>query len=120
MYENHPELITESRTALYYAIGNLTLKAWDKRLSAARDHRPPYQLLEPPSISKLRPQRINKSSSQTAKANALFPDATRPKVSQPGGQGYYADDAQVDPSSSLNMSSQMHFPTDTADWDWEC
>ena len=116
VYENHPGLITESRNALYYAMGNLTLKAWNKRLSAAKDHRPPYQLLEPPSISKLRAQRINKSSSQTATPNALYPDAIKPKVSQPGGHRYHADDARVD----LDMSSQMHFPTDTADWDWDC
>jgi hypothetical protein len=51
-FENRPELITEIKNSLYYAIGNLTLKAWAKREEAMGSYEAP-----PRFISLLRSQR---------------------------------------------------------------
>jgi hypothetical protein len=115
VYENHPGLILEPRNALYHAIGNLALKAWDSRVSAARAHQPPHLLVEPPFISRLRGKRIAKSPFPTTQI--LFPDAIRSKFQvSPDRPGDYN---QGDPGSSLETNPPGAFPMDTADWDWE-
>ena len=114
VYDNHPGLILESRNALYYAIGNLTLKAWDRRVSAAREHQPPYLLPESPFTSRLRAKRIAKSqpTSQTS-----YPDAIRSSVQ--ASQDRHDDNHQAG-LNSLEMTASVDFPMDTADWDWGC
>ena len=51
-FEQRPEMLQETKNSLYYAIGNLTLKAWGKREEAGR-----HQLTQPQFISVLRSQR---------------------------------------------------------------
>ena len=51
---NRPEMLHEIKNSLYYAIGNLTLKAWAKREEAWQG---PHQLTAPRFISVLRSQR---------------------------------------------------------------
>jgi hypothetical protein len=51
-FENRPEMITDTKNSLYYAIGNITLKAWAKREEAVGS----YQVT-PRFISLLRSQR---------------------------------------------------------------
>jgi len=51
-FENRPELITDIKNSLYYAIGNLTLKAWAKREEAMGSYEAP-----PRFMSLLRSQR---------------------------------------------------------------
>ncbi|KAE8441170.1 hypothetical protein EG329_005799 [Mollisiaceae sp. DMI_Dod_QoI] len=51
-YEHRPEMITDTKNALYVAIGNLTLKAWQKREETSNSQVPP-----PRFISQLRTQR---------------------------------------------------------------
>jgi Fungal specific transcription factor domain len=114
VYENRPELITESKNALYYAIGNLTLKAWDKRVSAARDHRPPYQPAELPCISKLRAQRVTKPPQTT---HVSYSNTLR-QTSQ-AGYGYDAKSAESEMRSSLEMIPHVYVPMDMVDLDWE-
>ncbi|KUJ21692.1 uncharacterized protein LY89DRAFT_380662 [Mollisia scopiformis] len=53
-YEHRPEMITDTKNALYVAIGNLTLKAWQKREDTATGT---YQVPPPRFISQLRAQR---------------------------------------------------------------
>lgn len=51
-YEHRPEMITDTKNSLYVAIGNLTLKAWQKREETGN-----YQIPPPRFISLLRAQR---------------------------------------------------------------
>jgi hypothetical protein len=51
-FENRPEMITDTKNSLYFAIGNLTLKAWAKREEAIGSYQAPPRL-----ISLLRSQR---------------------------------------------------------------
>jgi hypothetical protein len=114
VYENHTALILESRNALYYAIGNLTLKAWDKRASAAREHQPPCLLAELPFISRLRAKRLAKSP---LTSQSSYPDAIRSSLQA-------SQDRHIDHHrgglSSLEMTAPVDFPIYTPDWDWEC
>jgi hypothetical protein len=50
-FENRPEIITNTKNSLYYAIGNITLKAWAKREEAIGSYQAPR------FISLLRSQR---------------------------------------------------------------
>lgn len=52
-YDQRPELLIETKNSLYFAIGNLTLKAWAKREESVSPFVPP-----PRFISVLRSQRI--------------------------------------------------------------
>lgn len=54
-FEHRPEMLNETKNSLYYAIGNLTLKAWAKREEAGGLY--PQQLTPPRFISVLRSQR---------------------------------------------------------------
>jgi hypothetical protein len=56
-YEHRPEMLTETKNSLYYAIGNLTLKAWAKREEAGGLYQGPQQVTPPRFISVLRSQR---------------------------------------------------------------
>jgi hypothetical protein len=51
-FENRPEMITDTKNSLYFAIGNLALKAWVKREEAMGSYQAP-----PRFISLLRSQR---------------------------------------------------------------
>ena len=56
-FEHRPEMLSETKNSLYYAIGNLTLKAWAKREEAGGLYQGPHQLTPPRFISVLRSQR---------------------------------------------------------------
>jgi hypothetical protein len=56
-FENRPEMLQETKNSLYYAIRNLTLKAWAKREEAGGLYQDPHQLTPPRFISVLRSQR---------------------------------------------------------------
>jgi hypothetical protein len=114
VYENHPILIMESRNALYYAMGNLTLKAWDRRISAVGEHQPSHLLVDSPFISRLRAQRVAKSPpiSQTS-----YPDAIRSNLQ--ADQDRQDEHHQGGPSP-LEMTASVDFPIYTPDWDWDC
>ena len=55
-FGNHPEILFAPKNTLYYAIGNLAVKAWDMRV-AAMQNLALYQLPMPRFISVLRSQR---------------------------------------------------------------
>jgi hypothetical protein len=56
-FENRPEMLNEVKNSLYYAIGNLTLKAWAKREEAGGIYQGSHQLTPPRFISVLRSRR---------------------------------------------------------------
>ncbi|TVY83010.1 Aurofusarin cluster transcription factor aurR2 [Lachnellula suecica] len=56
-YEYRPEMITDSKNALYFAVGNLTLKAWRKREESGILNQGPYEMSTPQYITMLHAQR---------------------------------------------------------------
>lgn len=102
--ENYLQLIFQTRNALYRAMGSLTLKAWDKRVNAARNQQSPYLPAEPPTIFKLSAQRIRKESQTTHARHPSFPDASNPKL--PAGLEYHHSNSkmQIDTNSSLDWT----------------
>lgn len=57
IYDHHPELITNTRNALYFAIGNLAVKAWEKTLGGTQNDQELHQFAMPRFISTLCSQR---------------------------------------------------------------
>jgi hypothetical protein len=80
-YENRPELITDTKNSLYMAIGNLTLKAWQKREEFVG------QIPPPRFITLLRAQR-------------KIPGPSRAIISTQGNNTYQRTSQVVDHSSS--------------------
>lgn len=65
VYNDHPELLTHAKTnVLFFALGSLTFRAWEKRLVVVRAQQPPSTVfVEPSCILTLRSQRTMKCSS---------------------------------------------------------
>jgi hypothetical protein len=57
VFKNHPEMITNTKNSLYFAMGNLALKAWEKRLAAAGQNHGIYQVATPDFVTRLQSQR---------------------------------------------------------------
>lgn len=114
VYEDHPDLITNTRSALYYAMGNLTLKAWNKRVEIAGDDRMSYQPVEPPSISMLRIRRQPKYSQSTP---GVSTDAISSRITP--GPGHHNHQSTIDVSTSVQLSANMPFPIEQGDLGWE-
>jgi hypothetical protein len=57
VFENHPEMVTNTKNSLYFAIGNLTLKAWEMRSAVARLNHSLYQVATPDFVTRLRSYR---------------------------------------------------------------
>lgn len=75
VYEDHPDLITASKTnALFFALGSLTIRAWDERVKATFNQHPLYQPVEPRAIAKIRAARATSHDDhQTHTALAIQP-----------------------------------------------
>jgi hypothetical protein len=105
-FEHHPEILSGSKNPLYFAIGNLTLKAWDKR-SAMRNGAL-YQPPTPRFISVLRLQR-------------KIPDATpgdsRDRPPTPSGS-QQRQAADMIGNWDMNFISN-DIPMDASPMDWE-
>lgn len=56
-YGYHPELITDTENPLCFAIGNLAIKAWEKRIGSVTNDQGQFQFTMPPFISTLQSQR---------------------------------------------------------------
>jgi hypothetical protein len=57
VFENHPEMVSDTKNSLYFAIGNLALKAWEKREAVAGHNQGLYQVATPDFITRLRSYR---------------------------------------------------------------
>lgn len=69
VYEHHPCFITDSNDSLYWALGNLTLRAWQQRIAASRNVGMELPL-EPPCIGQLARQRTNMAHNTQPKSQA--------------------------------------------------
>jgi Fungal specific transcription factor domain len=109
VYEDHAELcMTESRNALHCAVGNLAIKAWDKRAEAARQHQQPYHPWEPAFISKLRARKTLKSRHSQAASQPAHPEQIT----------HAANTTSLDLNNTM-LDHQAYFPMDPTDWDWD-
>lgn len=103
VYEHHPCFIADASDPLYWALGNLTLKAWSQRVASARaDGLEPFP--EPPCIVQLVRRRAmlsqNRQSAQRAQTNT---ESTGPETPQDLPQ---IQNWQKDVAYDLNMSQQ--------------
>ena len=113
VYKHHPELVTKTRNPLYYAMGNLALKAWDKRAYMVQHNQPAYQPApaEPTCISQLRAQRTSKGLSQGTQKVQPKGCSSTPCPSE---------NTRADLNGSLVPNSDLYFSMDAADLDWDC
>ena len=65
LYEHHPELIADTSNALYFAIGNLTITAWENTLGGVQYHDPQRTPAIPYHIPILRSQRNSDGKQST-------------------------------------------------------
>lgn len=65
-YEDHAEMLEDVKNPLHFAVGNLTLRAWDSRM-ASTDPEVRADMAMHPVIVKLQTQRLGKSTSSQPK-----------------------------------------------------
>ncbi|CAG8972941.1 hypothetical protein HYALB_00001361 [Hymenoscyphus albidus] len=70
-YEYHSDMITNTKNALFFATGNLCLKAWRKREEAGLATQGTYHTTPPPYISQLREQRSGSDLSLPSKVTRV-------------------------------------------------
>ncbi|GKU21542.1 unnamed protein product [Fusarium langsethiae] len=100
VYEHHPSFISDTGDPLYWALGNITLKAWDQRVTSARTRGIPVPR-ELPCISKLvhaRASLAGESSQQASTATDVSGPTTPQSLLQ----------AQEVPTGYLGSSGTMH------------
>ncbi|KAK9237849.1 fungal-specific transcription factor domain-containing protein [Lipomyces kononenkoae] len=62
-YDNHPDMVSDTHNLLYLAIGDLALKAWEKRADGTADTNGIYQMMMTPRfISSLKSRRESKAA----------------------------------------------------------
>jgi hypothetical protein len=98
VYDNHPELITDTANALFVAVGNLTLKAWTSREAELRRNHRGHEV--PNFIRALRPQGTDVQHDAT---NVEPPNNAVEDLS-----GYAAGEAQPDQPQVQNEEGGMY------------
>ncbi|KAK9352189.1 fungal-specific transcription factor domain-containing protein [Lipomyces doorenjongii] len=121
VYDYHPEMITDRRHALYFAIGNLAVKAWEKRVGCAEHTQGIYQLTTPHFISALYLQRTTEAaqkypSTAVAKGKTAYVDGETPAAFPDQGNENHSSDISIDNDPSLLTS---YIPLDMSPIDWE-
>ncbi|KAG0648751.1 Aurofusarin cluster transcription factor aurR2 [Hyphodiscus hymeniophilus] len=111
-FEQRPEMLSETKNSLYYAIGNLTLKAWARREEAGGLYQGSHQLAPPRFISVLRSQR-NISTPTSSQLNTEWRDPNPVAPSNPMLQ--YGNNlvlAQAPYDASAEQWKNMNFGMD--------
>ncbi|RDL39484.1 uncharacterized protein BP5553_03824 [Venustampulla echinocandica] len=121
-FEYHTNVLTDTKNSLYFAIGNLALKAWRKREDAGLATQGGFQIEPPQFISTLRRQRnISDLPPKTTS------DANNELFSRPHRALGYPTDAvgqntmyqnTVDQFADVNLSFDVVMP-DITPVDWE-
>ncbi|RDW85406.1 hypothetical protein BP5796_03731 [Coleophoma crateriformis] len=91
VYEFHPELITESGNALYFAVGTLAISAWRSTSIAERSSQGQFPHRVPAFITKLESQRKGKGASAeqpSIMADDISNQPTADQLYPPPAQGY--------------------------------
>ena len=113
VYRDHGDLITASKTnPLFFALGTLTLRAWEMRMAWRRQGPILSQLLEPQSVARLRALRGNSRPATPTSASGAAPLMLGP------GQG---PRNRVGESEGLLMPQRMSLEPDmdVSQIDWE-
>ncbi|KAK9387170.1 hypothetical protein V1515DRAFT_615798 [Lipomyces mesembrius] len=105
----HPEMITDTRNALYFAIGNVAVRAWEKRLTTPR------------FISALHLQRKTEAaqkypSTAVPKGRTAYVDGEAPATFPDQGNESQWSDVSFGSDPSLLTS---YIPLDISPIDWE-
>lgn len=120
VFKNHPEMVTNTKNSLFFAIGNLTLKAWEKRTAVLGHNQSLYQVATPDFITSLRSYR-KPVPAQPTKSVANIKTNDSPSQSTHTTQVNHNDDflglemaAEFDPTF-LDTYAEM----DASPMDWE-
>ncbi|KAI9877354.1 MAG: hypothetical protein M1830_004160 [Pleopsidium flavum] len=125
VFEHHPEMITETKNALYLGISNLTIKAWEAREAEfARQPQNASEVAPPHFISTFSSQRMIAKAAQ-----ATIPLATNASFTGPAeymsGEQQATCPYQGDGTSSGDISSGLDppllsgsLPTESSAMDW--
>lgn len=125
VFEHHPEMITETKNALFVAIGHLTIKAWEAREAEfARQHQSPPEVAPPHFISMLCFQRMTTNAAQATTPLASNASVIRP-AEYKAGERQVKDPHQSDESLPGDISSGLDppllsdsLPVDFSPMDW--
>lgn len=127
VYEHHPSFISGSSQALYWALGNLTLRAWDKAIASARRSES-FLPAEPPCLVRLRAQRdgpvareVRKDACRGAPSQFLRTQLVREdNIPGTGVSGVWSQ-VQAEDSRTLYSSTEDASMSNTVDagMDWE-
>lgn len=88
VYKHHPELLRETKNKLWFAVGNLCLKAWEQRVNALRTRQGGQHLVRPNYVQELYAQRgvkgrLNNETGNVGLAMEIeFPEQTYMQMSQ--------------------------------------
>jgi hypothetical protein len=123
-YEYHPEMLVDTKNALWFAVGNLAVKAWEQHAVAVAATKAPYQLTTPKFIAVLLSQRAAKGARITN--SILFPNQ-RPEIPNEANVQLVTESQGLEtPWDTGGMTSGVDFslpssylPTDEAPMDWE-
>jgi hypothetical protein len=113
VYDNHPEMLRDSRSTLYFAIGNLAVKAWEKRLEAVTTKQGFSQPTTPQFIILLRSQRKMQNRNTTKHVSNVSEWPTAEVLPQP----------KLEPQEMLSNWDTFSMPSDMimdgSPMDWE-
>lgn len=107
MYHDHPDLITASKTnTLFFALGTLTLRAWEMRNASIQRNPILSQPIEPRSIMQLRALRGNSSAPSPAPAPGfpLLPAQTAGELTAADSQTSLVPGASDWDSPAIDLS----------------
>ncbi|KZL73253.1 fungal specific transcription factor domain-containing protein [Colletotrichum incanum] len=131
VYEHHPCFILDTSDPLYWALGNLTLKAWNQRVASARANGL-EPVVEPPCIVELVRRRAALSrNSQYPQQARTAKDSTGPATPQslhqirdfPRDDGYGLNASHPWPLQENNATmattgEELRYMTEGMDMDW--
>ncbi|KAF4989098.1 hypothetical protein FGRMN_9340 [Fusarium graminum] len=113
-YEHHPSFVSDTGDPVYWALGNITLRAWDQRVANARTRNYPVPQ-ELPCITKLMRKRVSLSG-EPSQESPTYKGALRPATQQSLPQ---INDEPVRASSesgAMRPISQAYPGMTTGDW----
>jgi hypothetical protein len=122
VFGNHPEMVSETKNSLYFAIGNLVLKAWEKRSAVTGYDHGLYHVVTPDFITRLRSQRKS-NPAQSPKPIAPiktndYPDQRTHKTQASRGDEFLGLEmaAEFDPAFLATYAEMDASPMDWEYW----
>lgn len=117
-YANHEEILRETKNKLWFAVGNLCLKAWEQRVRGLRSQQGAIQVRRPACIRELYAQRYVKKQADTPTESSEMSMGLANPTDIPQMQNITSFSGQW---NEMDMPS-TYVPFDTGDMgemDWE-